>query len=80
MVEKIATLSYAIYLIHKITITVTQNALEQMGFTIESNYVFLCCLITTFGAAFLIHIIIEKPFIKVKNRILIRINNQKETK
>ncbi|MDB5120069.1 MAG: acyltransferase [Sphingobacteriales bacterium] len=64
----IANLSFAIYLIHKGIIHVTHKLLDQ--FKIESNIMLIICIITCILAAYLLHLIIEKPFMKLRSIII----------
>ncbi len=70
LIEKIASLSYAIYLIHKITIHLTQKLLYMAGFNKESAYVFICCIVSTFFASYLLNMLVEKPFMRLKDSLL----------
>lgn len=64
----IATLSYAIYLTHKGVIHTTHFVLKS--FKIDNNVMLLICILNCIGFAFLLHLIIEKPFIKLRNKIV----------
>jgi peptidoglycan/LPS O-acetylase OafA/YrhL len=64
----IASLSYAVYLTHKAVIHITHKLLD--GYTIDSNLMLLICIVTCLSAALLLHWTIEKPFMKLRNRIL----------
>jgi peptidoglycan/LPS O-acetylase OafA/YrhL len=66
----IATLSYAIYLIHKITIHVTQEFFFSVQISKDSNTMMLLGTFTTLLAALVLHNLIEKPFMKFRNQIL----------
>jgi peptidoglycan/LPS O-acetylase OafA/YrhL len=66
-----ATLSYAIYLIHKGVIHVTHQLLAD--YTIDSNLLLLISMLTSITAAFLVHWMIEKPFMQLRNKILINL-------
>lgn len=63
----IATVSYAIYLTHKGVIHMTHHLLKD--YKIENNMTLLICIITCIGFAYLLHIIIEKPFMKLRTTI-----------
>ena len=67
----IASLSYAIYLIHKIIIHISQTIFSSLSIEKESNLMFLICILTTFIGAILINIIIEKPFLKMRNKLIL---------
>lgn len=64
----IATLSYSIYLTHKGIIHTTNKSLES--FEIGSNLMMIICIITCTFGAYLINFIIEKPFMKLRNKII----------
>ena len=64
----IATLSYAIYLTHKGIIHVTHQLL--INFTIHPNLLLLICVVTCILAAFVLHKVVEKPFMKVRDGLL----------
>ena len=69
---KIATLSYGIYLIHKIIIHVTQTQLAKYNLHDDSNSIFLTCIAIVFVIALLLNETIEKPFLKLRKKILLR--------
>ena len=75
--EVIATLSYSIYLIHKITIHLTQTWFGKMGIDKNSTIMMLCCLITTIGAAILMRLLIEKPALRLRNSMLKKIKKRR---
>jgi peptidoglycan/LPS O-acetylase OafA/YrhL len=64
----IATLSYSIYLIHKGVIHLTQNLISPLGVHKNSNLMLIICLISCLFFAFLLHLIVEKPFIKFRKK------------
>jgi peptidoglycan/LPS O-acetylase OafA/YrhL len=64
----IASLSYAIYLTHKGVIHLTHQLLSD--FDIDSNMLLLICIATCTFFAYLLHLTIEKPFMKLRNNIL----------
>ncbi|MBC9933207.1 acyltransferase family protein [Chitinophaga qingshengii] len=66
----IAALSYAIYLSHKGVIHVTQELLGSWGMAKNSGWMMLICSITCILAAWLIRIVVEKPALKIRDRIL----------
>ncbi len=67
----IATLSYAIYLLHKGVIHVTQEILNKLlRLDINSGAMLFCCSLTCIGAAAFIHLLIEKPFINWRKKIV----------
>lgn len=64
----IAKLSYGIYLIHKGIIHITHQLLAD--FSINPNLMLLICIVTSVLGAFLLHLTIEKPFMKWRDRII----------
>ena len=66
----IASLSYSIYLIHKITIHLTQEYFTSLSIEKDSNMMFLICIITTLISAFIMNKIIEKPFLLLRDQLL----------
>jgi peptidoglycan/LPS O-acetylase OafA/YrhL len=74
----IATLSYSIYLVHKIVIHITQVLLEKTGMDKNSGLMMICCLLTTIAAALLMRYLVEKPALRLRNRVLSNIKKKKE--
>jgi len=64
----LATLSYAIYLTHKGVIHMTHTLLSD--FNIESNILLLICMLTCIGFAYILHLLVEKPFMKLREGVL----------
>lgn len=64
----IATLSYAVYLTHKGIIHVTHQLLAD--FHIDSNVLLCICIVTCTLGAYILNLAIERPFMKLRNRIL----------
>lgn len=68
VLTKIAVLSYAVYLTHKGVIHMTHQLLAK--FEIDSNLMLIICMITCLGFAQIVHLIIEKPFMKLRKRFV----------
>ena len=66
----IATLSYAVYLTHKMVVHTTQNQLENWGVGKDSNWILFVCIFTCLIVAFLLNRVVEKPFLKLRSRLL----------
>ena len=66
----LATLSYSIYLIHKIMIYMTQNLLAQAGLQKESNLMLIFCIATSLSGAVILRYCVELPFLSIKDKIL----------
>lgn len=70
MTKNLAALSYALYLSHKGIIHLTQKVLSELGLQNNSNWVFLICILTCICAALFMRMMIEKPFLKIRNKLL----------
>jgi len=70
MTTFIAGLSYSIYLTHKGVIHIVHNLLHS--YKINPNLMLLLCILACITFAYIINIIIEKPFIKLGRRIISR--------
>lgn len=68
----IAMLSYAIYLTHKGIIHITQQIFASLNIDLNSNVMMLICIITCVSSAYTLHIVIEKPFMNLRDKILSR--------
>ncbi|RFS14996.1 acyltransferase [Emticicia sp. C21] len=68
----IASLSYALYLTHKIIIHVSQEELSKLGIAKESVLMFILCTLTSVLGAWLLNRAVEKPFLKLRNKVLKR--------
>lgn len=66
----IATLSYAIYLTHKQIFISLKNGVENHGMDRESSWVFWIALILAGLGGLVLHLAVEKPFFKVRDRVL----------
>ncbi len=67
---KLAVLSYSIYLIHKSTIHLTQDFFAAHHIDPKGNVMFLLSIIATVAGACLLNQLIEKPFLKFRERLL----------
>ncbi len=68
--KNLATLSYSLYLSHKGIIHLTQKWLTGPGLRGDSNWMFLFCIISCLSGALFMRIVIEKPFFRMRNRLL----------
>lgn len=68
----LATLSYSIYLIHKIMLHVAQLIFGKLGVDVNGNLMFVICIISAITGALLLRYIVEKPFLRLRDRILLR--------
>lgn len=64
----IATLSYAVYLTHKGIIHITHQLLGEV--VTDSNVMLIVCIITCMLGSYILHLGIEKPFMKLRERIV----------
>lgn len=64
----IANLSYAVYLTHKGVIHLTHQILKD--FSIDDNLLLLICILTSVSFAYILHLTIEKPFMRLRNSVL----------
>ena len=64
----IAELSYSIYLIHKGTIHLMQELFT--GININSNLMLVPCILFSVAAAWAIHLIVEKPFMRWRKKLV----------
>ncbi|NNK84943.1 MAG: acyltransferase [Desulfobacterales bacterium] len=64
----LATLAYSIYLIHKITNHVVNTKLKYV-FQLENYQVFPVCLVAAILGALILHLIVEKPFLMLRNNL-----------
>ncbi len=70
LTSQIATLSYGIYLVHKLVIHLTQNLLEKTGIDRNSNLMMLCCILSSIIGALILRYVIEKPALRVRDWVL----------
>jgi peptidoglycan/LPS O-acetylase OafA/YrhL len=64
----IASLSYAIYLTHKGIIHITHQILAN--FKIDANLMLAICIVTCTVAAYILNFTVEKPFMKLRNKMI----------
>jgi peptidoglycan/LPS O-acetylase OafA/YrhL len=70
LTEWLATLSYTLYLSHKATIHVTQAALAKIGLAPDGGAMFLLCAAASVMGAYALHLTIERPFLRWRDRLL----------
>lgn len=66
----IATLSYGTYLTHKGVVHLAQQYLGKWGIAADGTLMFLLCIVIAALGALLLRHIIEKPFLKIRDRVL----------
>jgi peptidoglycan/LPS O-acetylase OafA/YrhL len=74
----IATLSYSFYLTHKGIIDVTQNYFTKLGVDGNGNLMLFICLANCLLGAMLLHYCVEKPFLVLRDKILLKRKQQKQ--
>jgi peptidoglycan/LPS O-acetylase OafA/YrhL len=65
-----AASSYAIYLSHKGLIHITQDRADWLGIPEDSTAMFALCVVVTVAGAGLLRLVVEKPFLALKDRLL----------
>ncbi len=78
LTAQVATLSYSIYLSHKIVIHLTQNLLQKEGIDKNSNLTMLICIIACVAGALVLRYVVEKPALRLRN-IILKKSNVKES-
>src|SRR5438270_9592959 len=68
---RLAALSYAVYLTHKIVIHLIQTYMVSEKIEKESNSMLLVCVLGSLLAGYLLNILIEKPFLKLREKLII---------
>jgi peptidoglycan/LPS O-acetylase OafA/YrhL len=72
LTRNLAALSYSLYLSHKGLIHLTQKLLTGSAVAGNSALMFLICLVVCIAGAWLMRILIEKPFFRLRNQVLLR--------
>jgi len=68
----LATVSYSLYLIHKITLYITQTMLSSFEINVEGNLAFLAGIAVSLAAAWALHVGVERPFMNLRSTLLAR--------
>jgi peptidoglycan/LPS O-acetylase OafA/YrhL len=68
----LATLSYAFYLSHKACVHIAQRGLARAGLAANGNIMFVCCLAASLLGALALHLTVERPFLRWRDRVLQR--------
>ncbi|MDA3893137.1 MAG: hypothetical protein PF517_15855 [Salinivirgaceae bacterium] len=76
----IATLSYAIYLTHKQVYQFVKTVLKGTDNEFLHQNTFLICLVLALIGGLILHIVIEKPFLNFRDKILVSTNTEGVTK
>ncbi|MEZ5082449.1 MAG: acyltransferase [Bacteroidales bacterium] len=75
----IAMLSYSIYLTHKQLYYLTKIGIEKLGFETTGVWTFWICIIIALMGGFILHLIVEKPFLGLRTRILEQVRENKKS-
>jgi peptidoglycan/LPS O-acetylase OafA/YrhL len=67
--KMIAILSYSIYLIHKIVISALQKAAGVLNINVDGTLMFFLCILCTLLAAWLLYTVVERPFLRLRERV-----------
>jgi peptidoglycan/LPS O-acetylase OafA/YrhL len=70
LTSQLATLSYGMYLSHKIVFNLTQQLLEKAGMHSTSNLMMFCCILSSILCAILLRYTIEKPSLWLRDTFL----------
>ncbi len=68
----LAAISYSLYLVHKPLIHLTQVLLSGYGWAADGNAVFLCGLLAALLGGWLLHVLVEQPGLRLRQRLLRR--------
>lgn len=68
----VATLSYAIYLTHKQLYHLVKLWIDRLGNESIQQWTFWICIIIAILGGLILHLAIEKPFLRLRNKILIK--------
>jgi peptidoglycan/LPS O-acetylase OafA/YrhL len=71
-ISNLAILSYSIYLSHKGIIHLCQEYFSRHGIAKESYAMLFICIAFSLFTAFLMRYIIEKPFLKIRDKLLMK--------
>lgn len=75
----IAILSYSIYLTHKQLYYLTKIGIEKLGFESTGVWTFWICIIIALMGGFILHLVVEKPFLGLRKRILEQVRENKKS-
>jgi peptidoglycan/LPS O-acetylase OafA/YrhL len=73
----IATLSYAIYLTHKQLYHLVKLWTERLGNESHYQWTFWLCIIVAILGGLILHLMVEKPFLRLRERIISRPGHNK---
>jgi len=67
--DRLAKLSYPLYLTHKAAIHLAQPPLIKVGLAPDGTPLFLCCVALALGAALALHLAVERPLLRWRVRL-----------
>ncbi len=70
--KRIAILSYAVYLCHKAICKLCHIYFSKHGVDEDGNLMLLICIVATLLAALIIRFLVENPFLKLRDKILLK--------
>lgn len=65
---RLAELAFAVYLVHKAAIHLTQSLLASEHFPIDGSLMFVCCLAASLAAALALRLLVERPFLALRDK------------
>jgi peptidoglycan/LPS O-acetylase OafA/YrhL len=68
----VAAISYSLYLIHKPLMHLTQLWMAAHGFEADSNVVLLCAMLVSLLGGWLLHLLVERPALRLREVLLQR--------
>ena len=77
LTSQIATLSYSIYLSHKLIIHTAQNLLGKEGIDKNSNLTMAICILCVIAGSLILRYTVEKPSLKIRDKVLAILKNRK---
>jgi len=66
----LASVSYSLYLVHKITIYIAQTALSHTQVSVDGVLTFLVCIAVSITGAWALHVAVERPFMNLRSVVL----------
>lgn len=67
--SSLANLSYALYLVHKMIINLSQHIFNSFGIETDSNVMMILCITACVIAALVLRLTIELPFLRIRDKI-----------
>ncbi len=70
----LAAISYSLYLVHKGMIHLSQLAMAKLGVERDGVVGLVVCVVASVAAAWVLHLIVERPFMAMRTSILAKRN------